>query len=133
MKKIKNHETQPYVQDESPRLARTVDEAPPILPPQRITRANKPGERPLKMRYMKVGAPLRSGQCGDVYKAIDLDSGRFMAVKILKRPASTSEQGEWRKSIYYSLEREAETLSQISHVGSASLTFCIYELIQISG
>jgi hypothetical protein len=58
VKKIKNHETQPYVQDESPRLARTVDEAPPILPPQKITRVNTPGERPLEMRYTKVGVSL---------------------------------------------------------------------------
>jgi serine/threonine protein kinase len=37
------------------------------------------------MRYTKV-ATLRSGQFGVVYKAIDIDTGRFLAVKILKQP-----------------------------------------------
>jgi serine/threonine protein kinase len=38
------------------------------------------------MRYVTVGGKLGSGQFGTVYKAIDVDSGKLMAVKVLERP-----------------------------------------------
>jgi serine/threonine protein kinase len=67
------------------------------------------------MRYMKVGGKLGSGQFGTVHKAIDVDSGKFMAVKILERPIRASKQEDWREeSLYYALKREVETLSEIS-------------------
>jgi serine/threonine protein kinase len=44
------------------------------------------------MRYVPVGPKLGSGQFGTVYKAIDVDSGKFMAVKILERPTRASKQ-----------------------------------------
>jgi serine/threonine protein kinase len=69
------------------------------------------------MRYVKVvGGKLGSGQFGTVHKAIDVDSRKFMAVKILEQPTRKSKQEEWRMSIYYALKREVETLSDISHV-----------------
>ena len=69
------------------------------------------------MRYVKVvGGKLGSGQFGTVYKYIDVESGKFMAVKVLQRPVGTSKQEEWRESLYYTLKREVETLSKISHV-----------------
>jgi serine/threonine protein kinase len=47
------------------------------------------------MRYVKVvEGKLGSGQFGTVYKAIDVDSGKFMAVKILKQPTRASKQEE---------------------------------------
>jgi hypothetical protein len=121
VKKIKNHGTLPYGREENPRLARTVDEAPTDLPTPRETRLHTPGPRQLKMRYVKVH-PLGSGQFGAVHKAIDVDSGKFMAVKIIERPvnASKKEHEEWRKSLYYALKREVENLSKISHVSWAS-------------
>jgi serine/threonine protein kinase len=69
------------------------------------------------VRYVKVvGGKLGSGQFGTVHKAIDVDSGKVMAVKILEQPTRKSKQEEWRMSIYYALKREVETLSNISYV-----------------
>ena len=67
------------------------------------------------MRYEKVGPPLGSGQFGIVHKCIDADLGKFMAVKILTRPAGKSQE-DWREELHYTLKREVETLSKISHV-----------------
>jgi hypothetical protein len=78
---VKIREGIPCGQEENPRLARTVDEAPTVLPSQRVTRIHTPGELKLRMRYAKVGDPLGSGQFGIVHKYIDADSGKFMAVK----------------------------------------------------
>jgi hypothetical protein len=122
VEKVKSQEGMPCSQEENPRHARTVDEAPTVLPSQRVTRIHTPGERKLRMRYEKVGDPLGSGQFGTVHKCIDADSGKFMAVKILKRPARISKQEEWRISLYYALKREVETLSEISHVSMTSST-----------
>lgn len=133
VKKIKNHEAQPYGREENPRLARTVDEAPTDVPSPRESRTHtphKPGQRQLKMRYVRVGDnKIGSGQFGVVYKVIDVDSGKLMAVKIMQRPAGISKQEEWRKSLNYALKREVETLSTISHVSKTSSTSCIQELI----
>lgn len=102
---------------ENPRLARTVDEAPTELPSRRETRLHTPGQRQLKKRSVAVaGGKLGSGQFGTVYKAIDVDSGKLMAVKILQQPTTLSKQADWRTSLYYALKREVETLSEISHV-----------------
>jgi serine/threonine protein kinase len=70
------------------------------------------------MRYVPVGPPLGSGQFGTVYKAIDVDSGKFMAVKIVERPEKLSQQEAWRKL----LKREVEILCNISHVSKTSST-----------
>ncbi|KAN0073555.1 hypothetical protein V8E54_008775, partial [Elaphomyces granulatus] len=113
---IKDYDALPCGRVENPRLARTVDEAPTDLPSRRETRPHTPGQRQLKMRYVPVvGGKLGSGQFGTVHKAIDVDSGKFMAVKILERPTRASKQEDWRQSLYYALKREVETLSEISH------------------
>jgi len=130
---IKNYEALPCGREEHPRLARTGDEAPTDLPSPRDTRPHtphNPGQRQLKMRYVNIHR-LGSGQFGAVYKAIDVDLGKFMAVKIIERPvnASKKEQEEWRRSLYYALKREVEILSQISHVGRASSTLFRCKLI----
>lgn len=126
---IKSYETLPFGRVENPRLARTVDEAPTDLPSRRETRPHTPGPRQLMMRYIRVGPQLGSGQYGTVYKAINVDSGKFMAVKILKRPTSASKQEKeaWRQSLYYALKREVETLSTISHVSKSSSISYTYE------
>lgn len=116
-KTIEDHDTLPCGRVENPRLARTVDEAPTELPSRRETRPHTPGQRQSKMRYVDVvGGKLGSGQFGTVYKVIGVDSGKFMAVKILERPSRKSKQEEWRISLYYAFKREVETLSNISHV-----------------
>jgi serine/threonine protein kinase len=55
------------------------------------TRPYTPGQQQLKIRYIKVRPKLGSGQFGTVYKAIDIDSEKFIAVKILERPTRVSE------------------------------------------
>ena len=102
---------------ENPRLARTIDDADTVLPSRRETRPHTPGTGQLKMRYARV-VMLGSGHFGEVYKAINVDSGKFMAVKILKRPVNARKQQleEWRQSVYYALKREVEHLANLSHV-----------------
>jgi serine/threonine protein kinase len=52
------------------------------------------------MRYIKVvGGKLGSRQFGTVHKAIDADSGKFIAVKILEQPTRKSKQEEERMLI----------------------------------
>ncbi|KAM5356570.1 hypothetical protein ACJ41O_003216 [Fusarium nematophilum] len=97
--------------EENPRLARTIDETDTVLPSRRETRIHTPGSQQPRTRYVTIGACLGSGQFGTVYKAVNLDSGKLMAVKIMKRPAGPAEQHpEWMK-----LKREVEILSRISH------------------
>jgi serine/threonine protein kinase len=86
-----------------------------------------PGQWQLKMRYVPVvGGKLGSGQFGTVYKAINVDSGKCMAVKILELPIRVLKQEDWRKSLYYALKRKVETVSEISHISKSSLT-SLYE------
>lgn len=98
--------TQGY--EDNPRQARTTDVS------QSLTRSHSAGLQQLKMRFIH-GALLGAGNFGTVYRAIDIDTGKLMAVKILQQPQGTSEEA-WRRSVYYALKREVETLSQISHV-----------------
>jgi serine/threonine protein kinase len=59
-----------------------MDEAPTDLPSLWETRPHTLTQ--LKMRYILVGPLLGSRQFGTVYKAIDVDSGKFIAVKIVE-------------------------------------------------
>jgi hypothetical protein len=99
---------------ENPRLAQTVDGALTVLPSKRMTRIHTHGEQKLRMRYEELGT-LGSGQFGTVHKCIDVDSGKFMAIKVLTRPRWISEQG-WGEELHRTLKREVETLSEINHV-----------------
>ena len=54
-----------------------------------------------------------------LYKGIDMDSGKFMAVKVLTRPSGRSQE-DWREELHYTLKREVETLSDISRVSKTS-------------
>lgn len=111
MSKVKNGDGVAQGYKENPRLARTVDESETVLPSRRETRPHTPGPRQLDVRYSKV-AMLGAGQFGTVHKAINMDTGKFMAVKIL-RPRTQEEA--WKQSSHYALKREVEILSQISH------------------
>ena len=113
---IKNYDTISCGRVENPRLARTA--------------SHTPGPQQLKMRYVKVGGELGSGQFGTVHKAIDVDSGKLMAVKILHRPTRASEE-VWKRALYYALKREVETLSEISHVNRSSATLIYMKLIPV--
>lgn len=79
------------------------------------------------MRYVKFGGPLGSGQFGTVYKAINVDSGKFMALKILQRPTRTPELVDWEHLLYYALKREVEALSEINHVSKPFSTSYAHE------
>lgn len=114
-KTIKGYNAHAYGRMENPRLTRTVDEAPTDLPSRRETRPHMPGQRQLEMRYVKEEPALGCGQFGTVYKAIDVDSGKFMAVKILK-PSSQKSKQEWGSLYNNTFKREVETLSKITHV-----------------
>jgi serine/threonine protein kinase len=105
--------------EENPRLARTADDLETVLPSRVQTRIHTAGPRQLTMRYMKFGK-LGSGQFGTVYKALDIDTGKFLAVKIFQRPEQASAQAAWEESKYYALKREVENLSRISHVSNTS-------------
>jgi serine/threonine protein kinase len=71
---------------ENPRLCRTIDEVDTTLPSHRQTRAHTPGQ--LRVRYRTLGL-LGKGQFGEVYKALDVDAGVLLAVKIIKAPEET--------------------------------------------
>lgn len=99
--------------EEKARLART-DEADTVLPSLRETRIHTPGGGPgsqlPKIRYLRKDL-LGRGQFGTVYEAMDMHSGKPMAVKIMHRPTGTGPQQGW-----VNLKREVEILSRISHV-----------------
>ena len=107
--------------EDNPRFARTVDEAETVLPSTRETRFHTPAPHQLMMRYVKLGPSLGAGAFGTVSKAIDVDSGNLMAVKILTKPEGPIDQEEqWRRNMKYAVEREIKVISQIHHVSRAS-------------
>lgn len=53
------------------------------------------------------GVPLGAGAFGEVWKALDIDTGRVMAAKVMKKSG-----GE----LWEMLKREVQILSRISHV-----------------
>ncbi|CAH0022777.1 unnamed protein product [Clonostachys rhizophaga] len=106
MERVKDRERR--ILAENPRLARTIDEADTVLPSQRETRITTSGPQRLKTRYDK-GERLGSGAFGLVHQALDLDTGKLMAVKIIRRPAGPMQQ-EW-----VNLKREVQILSRLKH------------------
>ena len=50
------------------------------------------GQPMLKIRYITVGHQLGAGQFATVYKAIDVDSRKLMAVKIIERLMNISKK-----------------------------------------
>jgi hypothetical protein len=67
--------------EENPRIARTVAGADIVSTPGRETRLHMTEPRQPEVRYARLDK-IGSGQFGNVYKAIDADSGRLMAIKI---------------------------------------------------
>lgn len=60
----------------NPRLARTVDEVDTLVPSRMETRIHTPGQGQPRMRWLKIDAdPLGAGAFGEVWKALDVDTG----------------------------------------------------------
>src|SRR5262245_1415450 len=62
-----------------------------------------------KLGPNEIASPIGAGGMGEVYRAKDTRLGRDVAVKVL--PAALSSSAELRQR----LEREAKTISQLSH------------------
>ncbi|KAI1970586.1 hypothetical protein LOZ53_006011 [Ophidiomyces ophidiicola] len=90
------------------RLARTMDE-PSNAIPYRLTRIHTPKKARLVIKYFKK-TRLGEGNFGQVWNAIDLHSGRCLAVKIIKNSTAGTTENQW---IY--LKREIETLAKVFH------------------
>ncbi|KAL8694296.1 MAG: hypothetical protein Q9224_003592 [Gallowayella concinna] len=112
MEKIRHKESLPqdYLQEveETPHLAHTLSqELDTLLPSRMETRVHTPGPERPRMRY-KQFEKLGSGKFGSVFRALDLDTGRFMALKLMQPPSNGVNRD-------YAGKREVETLSRISH------------------
>ncbi|KAL9024816.1 MAG: hypothetical protein Q9196_006237, partial [Gyalolechia fulgens] len=115
---------------QNPRWARTVDDGPTELPSWYNTRLHTPSGG--GVQRTSKGKDLGKGSFGVVKKAVDLDSGRFVAVKEVELPPKVNGlPSEQEKRIY----REVKILSSLSHkhiieyLGSSSLqegTLSIY-------
>lgn len=110
----------------NPRLALTVDEADMALP-FRQTRIHTSRSEQTKIRFQKIGNKIGAGQFGEVYKAVDLDSGKLMAVKILQPPPA-AETLETESKLYQQTKREVESLSRVSCVSKISLSFFLFAI-----
>ncbi|KAL8669344.1 MAG: hypothetical protein Q9168_006060 [Polycauliona sp. 1 TL-2023] len=88
-----------------PRTAHTLSQEPDTELPSRMeTRAHTPGQ--LRMRYKELDC-LGKGNYGEVFKALNYDSGKFMAVKKLRIKDD--------RDLYLARKREVETLARIRH------------------
>jgi len=97
-----------YRQD-NPRYTRTLEDETPTAPPsQHATRIHTLG-RAMTTRYYKK-EKLGQGSFGEVWKAVDVDAGKFVALKLIKWP----EQGLQSKE-YEMLKREVECSASLSH------------------
>jgi len=113
--------------EDHPRFTRTVDdEIPTALPSKRTTRIHTPvvhtpgvrGSAKTIRYYKKV--ELGRGSFGEVHKVVDIDSGEFFALKLVKWP----ERG-LQSQQYTMLKREVETFARMSHVSyRAPGSFC---------
>ena len=119
MEMIKNRGTITLGYEENPHLARTVDGTDNALPSQRETGFHTAGLEHSRLRYADI-IKLGSGQFGEVFKVVDVDSGKLLAIKRLIPPHGASEQ-RWRPQLHNTLKREVDILSRISHVSETAL------------
>ncbi|KAL8815773.1 MAG: hypothetical protein Q9223_005125 [Gallowayella weberi] len=96
---------------DNPGLAQTRSQEHDTTEPSRMqTRAHTPSQ--LRMRYT-VGDRVGKGSYGDVYQAVNLDTGSLVAMKVLRVESSFQ--------AYLTRKREVETLARISHLGDFGL------------
>ncbi|PVH93669.1 kinase-like protein [Periconia macrospinosa] len=112
-----NFQEQIATREDHPRFTRTVDdEIPTALPSKRTTRIHTPvvhtpgvrGSAKTIRYYKKV--KLGRGSFGEVWKAVDVDSGEFFALKLVKWPEHGLQSQQ-----YTMLKREVETFARMSH------------------
>jgi FHA domain len=96
---------------QNPRWARTVDDGPTELPSWYNTRLHTPSGG--GVQRTSEGKELGKGSFGEVKKAVDLDSGRFVAVKKIGLPQKVNGVPSEQETRLY---REVKILSSISHV-----------------
>ncbi|KAK7985678.1 hypothetical protein PG988_003300 [Apiospora saccharicola] len=82
--------------EENPRFARTIDAADTVMPSRRETRIHTPGLQQPAIRYHTMET-LGTGQFGEVKKAINVDTGAFMAVKLIRRPPTVANDEQHKK------------------------------------
>jgi len=111
-----NYKEEISYREDHPRFTRTVDdETPTALPSMRATRIHTPvvqtagvQGRVKKIRYYKK-KQIGKGSFGEVWKAVDVDTGKFFALKLVKWPDLQSRE-------YTALKREVEYSAGLSHV-----------------
>jgi serine/threonine protein kinase len=112
---------------ENPRFARTIDDDDTVEASRRTTRLHTPYHNPLKVRY-RSKRRLGHGAFGEVHKALNVDTGKYIAVKILKpkieHPTAVQFQ-QWRDRINSMLKREVEILAKIDHVSCVKRTYSL--------
>ncbi|KAI1348384.1 kinase-like domain-containing protein [Xylaria sp. FL0043] len=102
-----------------PRIARTINEIyetdetdgisaeDPTQPTQMVTRPHTGEPKSSEIRYRPVGELLGEGAFGKVERVVDVDTGKLMALKLVKHPSRELEKT--------ALKREIEVLSGLSH------------------
>ena len=103
-------EQQITCREDHPRFTRTVEDTPTVPPTRRVTRIHTPARGLLKIRY-KTLRKLGQGTFGEVMRVVNIDSGAYMALKLIPWP-----QNGIRAPEYQYLKREVEVLAKLSHV-----------------
>ncbi|KAI0439398.1 kinase-like domain-containing protein [Xylaria telfairii] len=99
-----------FALDENSHLAETIDESETAPVSGRETRLHTAGALPLPIRWTSIGH-LGSGTFGDVHKGIDIDHGKFIAVKSLRGSGAGGNAEKLRAAWF----REAKILSTMKH------------------
>jgi hypothetical protein len=85
-----------------------MDDRPTEFSSRRASRFHTPGDKKLNIRHERVGnAPLGSGSFGTVYKCLDLNSGTYMALKVLRRSEEQSAES-WRDYLNRTVKKEVK-------------------------
>lgn len=107
-------------QMDDPCLARAIKEEPLILSDQIATRFRMPGDGKPRFRYAILGDLVGTGSFGIVHKCVEVDSGNYMAVKILLPPLETPTE-QWKTLI----KCEVDTLAGGDHVSRRASSLAV--------
>ena len=94
LEKVRNRQKILCGYEDPPFLARTIfDEEDTESLSRPMTKPHTTGSHKC-VRYATIGDSIGSGEFGTVWKAVDADTGKLMAVKILKQPKEASKEAE---------------------------------------